>query len=259
MRPYHPYLRAQLARGLTRLSPTRRRLLQALFGRGDLVVLGTPPASGLVLRDLSVAHVQAWGLVRGVVEPSVQEALRRCAGPGTIVWDVGANVGFFSLLAARLGAVVHAFEPVPATAAALRANVAANGFGERIQVHEAAVGARSGEAPFLVVDEASWSHLADRGEHPRTRTRVRVPVVALDDLDLPPPDVVKIDVEGSELAVLEGARTLLAEHAPRLIVELHETNAELCDLLEPLGWSVENLDGTQPVRDAGAVHVLARR
>ena len=259
MRRRGRYARSLLARGLTRLPVERRRRLQPLLGDRDLLVTGFPPASGLALRGLPIDHVQAWGLVRGVVEPGVQEALRRHVGPGTTVWDVGANVGFFTLLAARLGGDVQAFEPVPATARRLRANVAANGFGERVRVHEQAVAARSGRAAFLLVEDASWSHLADRGRHPRTRARLEVPVVALDDLDLPLPDVIKVDVEGSELAVLEGARRLLADHAPLLVVELHATNAEVCDLLEPLGYEIENLDGPEPPREAGPVHVLARR
>lgn len=253
------YARSLLARALTRLPVERRARWQPLLGDRDVLVTGFPPASGLVLRGLPLGHVQAWGLVRGVVEPATQEALRRHAGPGSVVWDVGANVGFFSLLAARLGARVHAFEPLPASAAALRGHVAANGYGERVTVHERAVAARSRRAPFLVVDEASWSHLADRGPHPRARDRIEVEVVALDDLALPRPDVVKIDVEGSEVAVLEGARRTLAEHAPVLLIELHATNDELCDLLEPLGYEAENIDGVEPVRDAGPVHVLARR
>ena len=68
----------------------------------------------------------------------------------------------------------------------------------------------------------------------------------------------KIDVEGSEIAVLEGARELLARDGPVLVVELHATNAEVCDLLDDAGYAYENLEGPEPVRDAGPVHLLAR-
>ena len=258
MLPGVAYGRSYLARALTRKPGGRRARLQFLLGDGPLMVTGAPPASGLLLCRLRASHVQAWGLVRGIVEPSVQEAMRRHLAPGSRFWDVGANVGFFSLLAARLGATVDAFEPVPENVAALQAGVAANAYGDRIAVHAAAVAEASGSAGLVVVDDPSWSHLADRGNHARTRERIDVDVVALDDLDLPPPDLVKIDVEGSEAAVLRGAQRLLREHRPALVVELHETNAEVCDLLEGHGYVLENLDGPHPPREAGAVHVLAR-
>jgi FkbM family methyltransferase len=252
------YGRSYLLRMLTRLPPQRRARLQRLAGGGDVMITGTPPTSGLLLRDVRLDHVQAWDLVRGVLEQPVAEAFRRHVGPGSVVWDVGANVGYFSLLAARLGATVHAYEPVPENVRAIRGNVAANGFDERVEVHPVAVAASAGRAGLLVVEDPSWSHLADRGRHPRTRHELEVDVVTLDGLGLPAPDLVKIDVEGSEVAVLQGARELLARARPVLIVELHETNAEVCDLLEGAGYAVENLDGPEPPRAAGPVHILAR-
>ena len=253
------YLRSYLMRGLTRLPPRARGPLSRLAGDRDVMITGTPPMSGALLRGLPAEHVQAWELVRGVVEIPVQEAFRRTVGPGSVVWDVGANLGYFSLLAARLGALVHAFEPVPESAARVRANVAANRLDDRVRVHEVAVGAAAGRRPFLVVRDASWSHLADRGRHAATREEREVEVVRLDDLDLSPPDLVKIDVEGSEGAVLEGAARVLREHHPVLIVELHETNAEVCDQLEAAGYELENLDGPLAPREAGPIHVLARQ
>ena len=129
---------------------------------------------------------------------------------------------------------------------------------DAVSVHACAVGANSGRAQLLEVSERSWSHLADRGRHPLTVGAVDVDVVALDDLDLPPPALVKIDVEGSEASVLRGMADVLRESRPALIVELHDTNAEVCSLLASFDYDVENLDGPEPVLDAGAVHVLAR-
>lgn len=252
------YGRSYLLRLLTRLGPRPRALLRPVVGAGPVMVTGAPPTSGLLLRDLRLDHVQAWGLVRGVLEPPVQEALRRTVGPGVTFWDVGANVGFFSLLAARLGGTVHAFEPVRENVEVLAGNIRENGLNDRIHVHPVAVAAEPGRASLLVVEDPSWSHLADRGRHPRTREEVDVEVVTLDGLELSPPDVVKIDVEGSEIDVLRGAARLLREHGPTLIVELHETNVEVCEILDGAGYAVENLEGPGPVVDAGAVHILAR-
>jgi FkbM family methyltransferase len=232
---------------------------------GPVVVLAGP---GLDLRlakaHLPVSHAQAGLIIRGELERPVQEAFRRLVSPGATVYDVGANIGFYSLLAARLagpGGHVHAFEPLPTGARAVERNASLNGL-ETITVHEAAVGAGESEATLLVVGEASWSHLSSTGTHVDTRGEQPVRVVSIDGLvadGLPAPDVVKIDVEGAELEVLDGMERTLREVRPALVIELHETNGAVADRLESAGYRVENLDGPEPVRDApGDVHVLAR-
>jgi FkbM family methyltransferase len=240
--------------------------VEAVLGGGSVRVAGGAAGGLRMCSDhLPVDHAQGYGLIRGVLEPGVQEALRRHVRPGDVVYDVGANLGFYALLAARLtgpGGRVEAFEPVPGNAAAVACNAALNGFGN-IAVHAVAVGAQEGEGELLVARDAGWSHLRDRGWHPYTRGRLRVPVLALDTLiergELPPPDVVKIDVEGSEIAVLEGLSATLRARRVTVVCELHETNAEIAALLEGVGYVAENLDGPDDLRDAGgAVHVLAR-
>lgn len=195
----------------------------------------------------------------------MQEALVRQVRPGAVVYDIGANIGFFSLLSARLtgsAGRVEAFEPVPDSSASVRANAALNGF-STITVHDAAVSDRCGVGELLLPAEAGWSHLTDRGRHPDTRRALRVRLITLDEEiaagAFPPPDVVKIDVEGSEVAVLRGLATTLRSRDVTVICELHGMNAELVELMHGLGYSLQNLDGTAPVSEAGPVHVLARR
>jgi FkbM family methyltransferase len=241
------------------------RVGNKVLARGYVKVPGGAAGGLLLATDhLPIGHNQGWGLVRGVLEPGVQEALRRHIRPGDTVYDIGANIGFFAILGARLAGPegrVEAFEPVPASAAAVRANAELNGLAT-VSVHQMAVGSSGGSATLLVPDEHSWSHLADRGWHPGTREQMEVPVIALDEEiaggRLPPPDVIKIDVEGSEIAVLEGFRETLRTRPVTVICELHETNAEVLSLFGWLGYSIENLDGPEPVASAGAIHVLAR-
>jgi FkbM family methyltransferase len=263
---------------LTYAGPERlRRLREGRCGRALLSVVEARVAGGSVrvaggagghLRlstdHLPIDHVQGYGLVRGVLEPGVQEALRREVRPGSVVFDVGANIGFFSVLAARLAGPegrVEAFEPVPAQAAAVAANATLNGL-SNVVVHEEAVGETAGAGELLVTSERSWSHLADRGQHRLTRQRLWVRLVSLDELieqgEVPPPDVVKIDVEGSEGSVLRGLRRTLAARPVTVLCELHETNAEVLELLEELGYEAVNLDGSEPLAEAGPVHLLAR-
>jgi FkbM family methyltransferase len=182
-----------------------------------------------------------------------------------VVYDVGANLGFFSLLAARLAGAtgrVESFEPVPIGAGATRANASLNGL-STIVVHEVAVGERSGRQNLLVHSQPSESHLADRGWQSEIRDQIEVEVVALDELieegRLPVPDLVKVDVEGSEIAVLQGMRRTLRLHDVKLVIELHETNREVAALLSDLGYAMQNLDGTVAVEAAGPVHVFAHR
>jgi FkbM family methyltransferase len=184
---------------------------------------------------------------------------------GAVVYDVGANIGFFSLLSAKLagpGGRVEAFEPVPDNAAAIRANAALNGF-ETIGVHQVAVSDRNGTGEVCIPVESSWAHLTDRGQHPATEEVIPVQLTVLDDQIaaglIPRPDVVKIDVEGFELQVLNGLRRTLARDPVTIICELHGTNREVLEMMSELGYTVTNLEGVVPVQDAGPIHVLMER
>jgi FkbM family methyltransferase len=258
--------RAALAERV-RAGRASRALLRA--GRAWYARAPVPIAGGLAhllhvsTADLPLDHAHAGLIVRGTLEPPVQEALRRLLGPGDVFYDVGANVGFFTILGARLvgaqGRVV-AFEPVPACARAVAHNIALNEFAHA-EIREEAVGAAGGRARLLVVGEASWSHLASTGRHADVRDEIDVAVVAIDELvqagAIPPPDVLKIDTEGAELQALAGMRATIARHRPAIVCELHDTNEQFVALMDELGYATTNLDGPGPVAGAGPIHALA--
>jgi FkbM family methyltransferase len=135
--------------------------------------------------------------------------------------DVGANVG--SILDAIVEAAPAgkhiAFEPVPWLANDLRARFPG------VEVHEAAVADKAGEATFVVIrDRPALSGLQATLSSTRTggeRETITVSTVRLDDvlIDGPAPSFIKIDVEGGELAVLQGAEAVLAEAKPLLAFE----------------------------------------
>ncbi len=246
--------RTQLALLATR-HPAGARLAP-LLRRGEVGVVG-----GLALglrfgaRALPPGHAHTRMLLRGELEVPVQEALRRALPPGGVLWDVGANVGFFALLGARLagpaGRVV-AWEPVAAVAGHAREAALRSGLAAQVEVRAEAVGAAAGEQELLIADDASWSHLAARGNVAGTRSE-RVAVTTLDAAlagGTAPPDLVKLDVEGSEGDVLRGARELLADVRPALVIELHGTAHEVCDLLTAAGYAAERLDAWGAARDA---------
>jgi len=259
--------RTELARRVRSRRASRALLRTAAnwYGRAPVPIAG---GLGHLLyvstADLPLDHAHAGLIVRGTLEPPVQEALRRLLAPGDVFYDIGANVGFFTLLGARLvgpeGGVV-AFEPVPWCARAVARNIELNAF-EHAQIHERAVGAIDGSARLLVVGEASWSHLESTGRHADVRDEIDVEVVSLDSLvaagTIPPPNVLKIDTEGAELQVVEGARETIARHRPAIVCELHDTNEAFVALMDELGYVTTNLDGPAAVLGAGPVHALAQ-
>jgi FkbM family methyltransferase len=241
-------------------------VLSGWYGRGPIGILAGP-AGGMAISSahLPLTHAHIGSIVRGTLEPSVAEAMIRTIRPGHVFYDVGANVGYFTLVAARLvgpsGRVI-AFEPVPWCAEAVAANIALNGL-DQAEVRAEAVGDASGRARLRVVGEASQSLLASLEQRADVaREEIDVEVVALDDLvgagTIPPPDVLKIDTEGAEILALEGMRETIAGHRPRIICEIHDTNAAFAELMDEFGYRVANLGGPWSVTESGPhIHVLA--
>jgi len=237
------------------------------LARGELTVpSGRAQGLRLSLEGLPPDHAHLGAIAYGLLETAVQEALVRHLPRGGTLVDVGANVGFFTLLGARLvgpDGRVAALEPAPVSAAAIRRNAARNGFGH-VEVLQCAAGAASGRAAFQIVRDESWSKLEPLGAHPDTERVVDVKVAAIDDLvadgRLPVPDVVKIDVEGAELDVLRGMARTAAARPVAIVCELHGTGPEFAALMAQWGYRAVNLEGPEPVTEAGpSGHALGVR
>jgi FkbM family methyltransferase len=186
--------------------------------------------------------------VVGTAEPETQLVLTTLLRPGMTFYDIGANVGFYSVIAARLvggaGRVVS-FEPLPENTASLKHNAEINNFGQ-VTVHEFALGCIDGEMLFAMSERPTWGKLSSVGTLPNRHIgNVKVAVHRLDSIvneaALRPPDLVKIDVEGAENDVLGGARDTLARHRPVLIIELHGTNDLVVRTLAPMGYCAMTL------------------
>ena len=229
------------------------RPLAPLTGRGELAILGgTAVRLRIEARSFAPWGAQSYAVLTGTHEVQVTQALIRSLRAGDHVWDVGANIGYLTLLAARIvgpdGRVV-AVEPDPDCAAAIRANAALNDLG-MVEVVEAAAADRSGVAELVVVRDRLWTRLASVGDHHEGEARVEVRTLALDDLDRPPPALVKIDVEGAELEVIAGMTRLLRDARPIVVCEMHGRNAEFCAAMQAAGYRVTNLYGPEPVAEA---------
>lgn len=191
----------------------------------------------------------------GTNELAVQEALRQVLKPGATFLDIGANVGFFTVIAARLvgpAGRVTAFEPVAANARLVRRNVRINRLGN-VVVREAAVAASTGEAELVLARYAGGAALAAVGAPPDATRRIRVPTTTIDAEvargSCPPPDAAKIDVEGAEYEVLLGMEQTLRDHRPVLLLEFdgpdeQEVQAKIArctELLEATSYRLTGL------------------
>jgi FkbM family methyltransferase len=178
------------------------------------------------------------------LEEKVIEAWTRYARDAKVIFDVGANAGIYSLaaVAASLECQVHAFEPTPEIAGHLRTTVGMNGIADRLYVHEAAVGNRPGS---IFLNSFSGYHDDNEGMNfvstePRAASSIQVSMLSLDafcaERCLPRIDLMKVDVQGNEPAVFEGARGLIERGAIRTI-------------FFELNWNREN-PGQCPARNA---------
>ena len=174
-----------------------------------------------------------------------------------VILDVGANSGLYALVAKAVApqARVFAFEPIERIVHGLAKNVALNRFD--IRVVRQALSDRDGTATMLDTGkeielratlDPTGAVLAGESSGP-----VTVPVARLDTLvddeTVPPPDLVKIDVEGHEAAVLRGMRATL-ETRPQILMEVHSPRAadEVEEIVRPLGYRIHLLGPTGPRR-----------
>ena len=169
----------------------------------------------------------------GTYESDLGAAARKLIQPGDVVYDVGANVGYVSLLSARLSGItgkIFAFEALPVNVDRLRKNISINAFESRIIVTHAAVIDTVQPVTFLTHPSGAMGKaLGSAGRDELYNGRITVPGLALDTFvygeNHPAPDVIKIDIEGGEGSALAGMPRLLAEKRPILLIELHGEKA----------------------------------
>ena len=255
-------------RGYLRTAPIERGKYRLMTWAGRRFLVA-PTVFGSWMRVSGVAEFEwSMALNSSEKEPATERALKRHVAEGAVVLDVGANVGYFTLLAAYLagpGGRVHAFEPTPRTAGRLSENVALNQL-RTVEVIEAAASDQPGSAWLTVEEDSEGNWLEPSGDAQRG---VRVPTITLDgwadERGLARVDVVKMDCEGWEPNVLRGARRLLERSGlPPLIVEINATALQraghsagsIIDQLTSLGYALWQLDRVL-WRGAPSVNVLA--
>lgn len=205
----------------------------------------------------------------GLNELNVQRLFNKIIKTGFIVYDIGAYIGFYSLLAGRLTGLsgrVYAFEPFPGNVERIKLHISLNRMQDRIFCIPQAVTDRTGNAVHQNFGRDDWGRFTNidscAGNY-STGVSPLLETISLDEFvfkeGYQAPNVVKIDVEGGEGRVIAGAQRLLKEFSPIIICELHshESAREIYERLLSLGYRLEDLKGNQAVSMPNYSHIVA--
>lgn len=222
----------------------------------------------VVLGDLVSDQIRK----KGCYEPETVRVLREELKTSSTFFDVGANLGQYTLMAAPICREVHCFEATPDTFAMLDYNIHQNNLKNSV-ANQLAIADMSGEVDIV---EARIGNLGASSIRPSQQVSgriFRVPSISIDEYcerERARPDLIKIDVEGAELLVLRGAGRTLRDHRPLVIIEFCEVNQRqfgftikcLEDYLQGCSYDlfriVENgLEAYKEVEGKGEFNVLA--
>jgi len=194
----------------------------------------------------------------GTYELEKQSIIKRFVRPGMTVFDIGANAGFYTLAFSRLvGEEGHvwAFEPLAENASNILRHVNLNGL-NNVTLLQAAVADRNGIVGFNIGESNSVGTIS------QTDASYKVPAVALDELiadGVPIPDLIKMDVEGAESLVLNGAKELLSRKKTTLFIALHSDDQQrkCAKFLRSSGYEIYLLDGQTAVGELTSDEIYA--
>jgi FkbM family methyltransferase len=210
------------------------------------IVVHTSRPTDIMFREL---------FVNGLYQSDVLVALRNLLRPGGVFWDIGANYGLMSLYVDRhfRGAVRSvAFEPSPMVLTELRRNVEANDC-RSVQIEPICLSDRPGTVTFYTSPDNSWNAtlIKQFAESSREADSIEVEASTLDECvkRLPPPDVIKLDVEGAEPLVIAGGETFLRGASAAIVAEYNElairdfgwTPERYLDLYRDLGYRIQRI------------------
>lgn len=189
----------------------------------------------------------------GTVERGLGQRFRESLRPGMTVVDIGANIGIYTLHAARAvgnSGRVFSFEPTPRTFGILQGNVDANGFAARVDLRSVAVLDERTTMPLYVQDVRCGLNSLYAEEGGRS---VMVETISLDEAlaDVPRIDLIKIDAEGAEPRILRGMRRIITanprlqifvEFAPSILLRAGTQPADFLDELLAWGFDIQMVD-----------------
>lgn len=180
----------------------------------------------------------------GTYELVQQKLFIKAVKNGDVIYDIGANVGFYTLLASTLigeNGKVFAFEPLPKNIGYLKKHIKLNKC-ENVEIIEAAVSDKEGRVNFLENESGPAGKIGKEGS-------LKVISVILDNLleekKILPPNVIKIDIEGAELEALKGMKKIFQKYRPAVFLAVHnETLYKNClNFLNSLNYNLKAIVG----------------
>ncbi len=185
----------------------------------------------------------------GTYEFDKQQLFQKYVKPGMVIYDVGANAGFYTLLSSILTGErgkVLAFEPVPQNIYYIKRHIELNKI-VNATIIEKAVSDKISKLKFTLGSNLSMGHFSDSGE-------IEVETISLDDFvkqGNPLPDLIKMDIEGAEYQALEGTKEILRTKKPVIFLATHghQTKTNCVSLLDRYNYKIESL-GQKSINDS---------
>lgn len=177
--------------------------------------------------DLADEYVSR-GCLLDAYEPLETDVVRRHLCPTDTFLDIGANIGWFTMVASTIvgeGGHIHSFEPRSPTGSYLKRSILLNNLGDKVTLHHSGLSNINGEVTLVwepATKNPGHSYLVDDGAPPHKKVEVQtINVRRLDDLQIGKVDMIKMDVEGAELLVLDGARRTVETYRPMILSEIY--------------------------------------
>jgi FkbM family methyltransferase len=259
---------------------TTRALLKVLGRQSELVIRYLPRGGRVAVELPNGCVLRLWSLGDDWVtnqvfwrgwnghEPETSSLFFPLAMRARTVFDIGAHIGYYTLLAAlaNRGVRIYAFEPMPAIFARLQRNVSLNEVGSRVTCVASAVGAADGTAELFypetigIPSAASLSREFLNARSSANIAAMQVPVLALDSFvrkhGIVGVDLVKLDTESSEAEALRGMSAILRRDRPLIVTEILKggsTGPAVEGILRPLDYRYYALrdDGPAEVKHIG--------
>lgn len=190
----------------------------------------------------------------GSYEYEMQSLILKIVKQGSVVYDIGANAGFYTLLFSEIVGMngeVFAFEPLPENILYLKKHLRLN-FCNNVKVIETAVSESCGREFFEPGINSALGILSSNGS-------INVKVVSLDEFllrdEIKPPNYIKIDVEGSEFRVLSGAKTILSKYFPVIFLATHgiEMHKKCRAFLKEIGYNIQSIYKNQSIEECRSI------
>lgn len=222
-------------------------MIRQVTGCNTLVVKKVQ--GSFMLLDLSKLGIHRDLFLYGIREPTATKILKKEVQKGMYVLDIGANVGYYALMEAKIvkpHGHIWAVEPSPENAWFLERNITINGL-DNITIHKVAIGDEIGTIYLDVCEEAPNLNRVSLHKTKGSTKRISAEIVTLDEFvkrnNIEKADFMRFDVEGFECRIVKGGKKTLNKYSPKIFLEIHPTKMkEYSDTLESMLEELSKFD-----------------